>query len=81
MRDVERFNSLPEAVSDPNRDIVEQVSASRISGRVISKGREGMNSTKQTKRIAGVLYLVSGVNGFFGIVYVPHATALTALNG
>jgi hypothetical protein len=30
-----------------------------------------MNSTKQTARIAGVLYLVNGVTGFFGIVYVP----------
>src|SRR6516165_9192512 len=35
------------------------------------KGREGMNSTKQAARIAGVLYLVNGVTGFFGIVYVP----------
>jgi len=30
-----------------------------------------MNSTKQTARIAGVLYLVNGATGFFGIVYVP----------
>jgi hypothetical protein len=30
-----------------------------------------MNSTKQAARIAGVLYLVNGVTGFFGIVYVP----------
>jgi hypothetical protein len=30
-----------------------------------------MNSTKQTSRIAGVLYLLNGVTGFFGIVYVP----------
>ena len=30
-----------------------------------------MNSTKKTARIAGVLYLVNGVTGFFGIVYVP----------
>jgi len=30
-----------------------------------------MNSTKQTARIAGVLYLVNGVTGFFGIIYVP----------
>src|SRR5713226_4095681 len=34
--------------------------------------RAGMNSTKQTARIAGVLYLVNGVTGFFGIIYVPH---------
>jgi hypothetical protein len=30
-----------------------------------------MNSTKKTARIAGLLYLVNGVTGFFGIVYVP----------
>src|SRR6516162_10946919 len=30
-----------------------------------------MNSTKRTSRIAGVLYLVNAVTGFFGIVYVP----------
>ena len=30
-----------------------------------------MNSSKQTARIAGVLYLVNGVTGFFGIIYVP----------
>src|SRR5262249_23542649 len=30
-----------------------------------------MNSTKKTARIAGVLYLVNGVTGFFGIIYVP----------
>ena len=30
-----------------------------------------MNSTKKTARIAGVLYLVNGVAGFFGIIYVP----------
>ena len=30
-----------------------------------------MNSTKQTARIAGLLYLVNGVTGFFGIIYVP----------
>jgi hypothetical protein len=30
-----------------------------------------MNSTKKTARLAGVLYLVNGVTGFFGIVYVP----------
>ena len=30
-----------------------------------------MNSTKKTARIAGVLYLVNGMTGFFGIIYVP----------
>src|SRR5215475_15226184 len=30
-----------------------------------------MNSTKQAARIAGVLYLVNGVTGFFSIIYVP----------
>jgi hypothetical protein len=30
-----------------------------------------MNSTKRTARIAGLLYLVNAVTGFFGIVYVP----------
>jgi hypothetical protein len=30
-----------------------------------------MNSTKRTARIAGVLYLVNGVTGFFSIIYVP----------
>ena len=45
-----------------------------------------MNSTKQTARIAGLLYLVNGVTGFFGIVYVPGKlivsgnTAATASN-
>src|SRR5438445_13228105 len=37
----------------------------------MSKRRAGMNSTKQTARIAGVLYLVNGVTGFFSIIYVP----------
>jgi hypothetical protein len=30
-----------------------------------------MNSTKKAARIAGALYLVNGVTGFFGIIYVP----------
>jgi Domain of unknown function (DUF4386) len=30
-----------------------------------------MNSTKKTARIAGLLYLVNAVTGFFGIIYVP----------
>jgi hypothetical protein len=52
----------------------------------MSKRREGMNSTKKTARIAGVLYLLNGVTGFFGIVYVPSKlivsgnTAATASN-
>ncbi len=37
----------------------------------MSKRREGLNSTKKTARIAGLLYLVNGVTGFFGIIYVP----------
>ncbi len=45
-----------------------------------------MNSTKQTSRIAGALYLVNAITGFFGIVYVPGKlivsgnTAATASN-
>lgn len=30
-----------------------------------------MNSTKRTARIAGALYLVNAVTGFFSIIYVP----------
>src|ERR1700740_2915194 len=30
-----------------------------------------MNSAKKTARIAGLPYLVNGVTGFFGIIYVP----------
>jgi hypothetical protein len=30
-----------------------------------------MNSTKRTARLAGLLYLVNGVTGFFSIIYVP----------
>lgn len=30
-----------------------------------------MNSTKKTARIAGLLYFVNGVTGFFSIIYVP----------
>lgn len=30
-----------------------------------------MSSTKKMARIAGLLYLVNGVTGFFGIIYVP----------
>ena len=45
-----------------------------------------MNSTKKTARIAGLLYLVNGMTGFFGIIYVPSKlivsgnTAATANN-
>jgi Domain of unknown function (DUF4386) len=35
------------------------------------KRRKGMNSTRNTARLAGVLYLVNAVTGFFSIVYVP----------
>jgi len=31
-----------------------------------------MTSTKQAARIAGILYLVNGVTGFFSIIYVPN---------
>jgi len=30
-----------------------------------------MNSTKKTARLAGVLYLLNGVTGYFSIIYVP----------
>ena len=30
-----------------------------------------MNSTQKTARLAGLLYLVNAITGFFGIVYVP----------
>jgi hypothetical protein len=30
-----------------------------------------MNSTEKTARIAGLRYLVNGVTGFLGIIYVP----------
>lgn len=31
-----------------------------------------MHSTKTTARVAGLLYLVNGVTGFFSIIYVPN---------
>ena len=37
-----------------------------------------MNSTKQIARIAGVLYLVNGITGFFGIIYVPSRLMVSA---
>jgi len=37
----------------------------------MSKDEKRMNSTKKTARIAGLLYLVNGVTGFFSIIYVP----------
>ncbi|MBV8115984.1 MAG: DUF4386 domain-containing protein [Silvibacterium sp.] len=37
----------------------------------MSKSGGDMNSTKKTSRIAGALYLVNAVTGFFSIVYVP----------
>jgi Domain of unknown function (DUF4386) len=36
-----------------------------------------MNSTKKTARIAGLLYLVNGVTGFFSIIYVPSRLIVT----
>jgi Domain of unknown function (DUF4386) len=36
-----------------------------------------MDSTKKTARLAGVLYLVNGVTGFFGIIYVPGRLILS----
>jgi hypothetical protein len=48
------------------RDTVEEVAAKgRSSGESDEQQREGMNSTKNTARIAGLLYLVNGVTGFF----------------
>jgi Domain of unknown function (DUF4386) len=35
------------------------------------KKRKRMHSTRKTARIAGLLYLVNGVTGFFSIIYVP----------
>jgi hypothetical protein len=56
----------------PGPDTVEQVAAKgRSSGESHEQKREGMNSTKKTARIAGLLYLVNGVTGFFSIIYVP----------
>lgn len=36
-----------------------------------------MNSTKKTARLAGVLYLVNAVTGFFGIAYVSCKLVVT----
>jgi Domain of unknown function (DUF4386) len=56
----------------PGRDTVEQVAAKgRSSGESHEQKSEGMNSTKKAARIAGLLYLVNGVTGFFSIIYVP----------
>src|SRR5438874_1336527 len=66
------YSRTPQSCTDPGRDIVEQVAAKgRTSGEFHGQRREGMNSTKKTARIAGVLYLVNGVTGFFSIIYVP----------
>jgi uncharacterized protein DUF4386 len=46
-------------------------SEGRSSGESHQQKREAMNSTKKTARIAGLLYLVNGVTGFFSIIYVP----------
>jgi Domain of unknown function (DUF4386) len=40
-----------------------------------------MNSTKKAARIAGVLYLVNGVTGFFGIIYVPSRLIISSNAG
>jgi hypothetical protein len=37
-----------------------------------------MNSSKKTARIAGLLYLVNAVTGFFGIIYVPSRLVVSA---
>src|ERR1700720_4981737 len=37
----------------------------------MNKRRADMKSTKKKARIAGVLYLVNGVTGFFSIIHVP----------
>jgi hypothetical protein len=34
---------------------------------------DGVNSTKRAARIAGLLYLVISIPGFFGLMYVPSA--------
>ena len=65
-------NIMAEAVSPPGGDIVGEVAAEgRLSGKSYEQRGADMNSTKHTARIAGVLYLVNGVTGFFGIIYVP----------
>jgi hypothetical protein len=33
--------------------------------------REGMSSTKKTARVAGLLYLLTSIPGFFCLIYVP----------
>jgi hypothetical protein len=60
----------------PIEDAGKPVQGTQRSERPYSSGgtnkrREGMSSTKKTARIAGVLYLVNGVTGFFSIIYVP----------
>jgi hypothetical protein len=50
---------------------VEQVAAKGRSSESHEQKGEGLNSTKKTARIAGLLYLVNGVTGFFSIVYIP----------
>lgn len=40
-----------------------------------------MDSTKKTARIAGLLYLVNGVTGFFGIIYVPGKLIVSGNTG
>ena len=63
---------MTEAVFTTGHDIVEQVATKgHFSGQGHEHKESSMNSTKQTARIAGVLYLINAVTGFFGIIYVP----------
>src|ERR1700675_4289669 len=50
-------------------DILIGLSVSQAT--VMSKRREGMNSTKKTARVAGLLYLLTSIPGAFCIIYVP----------
>jgi len=68
-------NIMAESVSTPGRDIVEEVAVKAISQPgVMGKRRADMNSTKQTARIAGVLYLVNGVTGLLRHHLCPQQT-------
>jgi hypothetical protein len=37
----------------------------------MSKGREGMNSTKKAARVAGLLYVLASIPGVFSLLYIP----------
>src|SRR6516162_4078185 len=43
----------------------------RISRKNHQQKEVTMNSARRTAKIAGLLYLLNGVTGFFGIIYVP----------